>query len=287
MSQARGERILAAADGDPGTMAAVSAEIEVVRSALADCSDVVIANHNAPRQIVISGPTSAVEEAVEKLGAAGLRAKTSPVACAFHSPVVARARELFADDLAAASVGTPDFPVWSNTTAEPHVPEPDAIRAQLAEHVARPVRWVDQIESMYEAGARIFVEVGAGQVLSNLVGKILGARPHLKIATDKAGEPGIPTLLGALATLAVHGVEVDPTALFDGRNAHAFDLSAPPDVGLRPSTWLVTGQVARPLVGEPPEGAFIPIRKPIVGVTLPGSPVGDRDRAAIDFLRNS
>lgn len=98
LSAERATAILSAAGeangDDPGTMAAVSAGAEDVTAALrtADApASVVVANHNSPKQTVISGPTEAVDEAVRLLRAAGLGAKRIPVACAFHSPLVAGA----------------------------------------------------------------------------------------------------------------------------------------------------------------------------------------------------
>ena len=85
LSSARAEAILAAAGDDPGAMAAASASADQVADVLGATPDVVLANHNAPRQIVLSGPTDAVEAAVQVLRAAGIGAKRIPVACAFHS----------------------------------------------------------------------------------------------------------------------------------------------------------------------------------------------------------
>jgi acyl transferase domain-containing protein len=86
--------------------------------------------------------------------------------------------------------------------------EPDAIRARLAEHIGKPVRFVQEIEAMYADGARVFVEAGPGRVLTGLVGRILGKRPHAAIACDRAGEDGVFAFLLALAQLAVRGVPV-------------------------------------------------------------------------------
>lgn len=94
-STARAESVVAAtADADPGTMAAVTASAPEVAAALQETScagTVVLANHNSPRQTAISGPTDDVATAIEKLRAHGLETKRIPVACAFHSPLVAAA----------------------------------------------------------------------------------------------------------------------------------------------------------------------------------------------------
>ncbi len=257
LSEARAAAILAAAGDDPGTMAAVQAPVERVREALAELgatagdvgAHVVVANHNAPRQSVISGPTAAVGEAVAALGRAGLAARPIPVACAFHSPVVAAAAGALADRLDALDVAAPALPVWSNTTAQPYPAAPEQVRATLAGQVAAPVRFVEQIEAMYAAGVRTFVEAGPGRVLSQLVGKILAGRPHRVVATDVAGEPGLRRLLLALAELAAAGVGVDSAPLFTGRDARVVSDA---DVPRRPG-WLIDGAYVRTA-----DGRFLP-----------------------------
>ncbi|PWK85432.1 acyl transferase domain-containing protein [Lentzea atacamensis] len=240
LSAARAEAMLEAVGEDPGTMAAVSAPLVDVEALLPP--DVVVANHNAPDQVVISGPTKAVENAVEVLRNAGLSVKNIPVAAAFHSPLMAGARDRFAARLAEMSIGETAFPVWSNVTAQPHTDVREGLSAQLAGRV----RFVDQIESMYAAGARIFVEAGPGGVLTSLVGRTLGDRPHRALRCDDH-----VTFLRTLAELAVAGVEVDAAPLFEDRAAPA---TAVPQ---RPS-WYVDGGLVRDANGDALPGGLRP-----------------------------
>ncbi|WP_112267641.1 type I polyketide synthase [Lentzea terrae] len=240
LSAARAEAMLAAVGDDPGTMAAVSAPLASVEALLPP--DVVVANHNAPDQVVISGPTKAVAGAVEVLRNAGLSVKSIPVAAAFHSPLMAGARDRFAAVLSAISIGETAFPVWSNVTAEPHSDVRDGLAAQLAGRV----RFVDQIESMYAAGARIFVEAGPGGVLTSLVGKTLGDRPHQALRCDDH-----VTFLRTLAELAVAGVEVDAAPLFEDRAEPA--TVVPPRPG-----WYVDGGLVRDANGDALPGGLRP-----------------------------
>jgi acyl transferase domain-containing protein/NAD(P)H-dependent flavin oxidoreductase YrpB (nitropropane dioxygenase family)/NAD(P)-dependent dehydrogenase (short-subunit alcohol dehydrogenase family) len=283
ISGQRADAILAAAGDDPGTMAAVSAAAHTVLPALAD--GVGIANHNAPTQVVISGPTAAVATTLERLAAQGISAKKIPVACAFHSALVAGAAGSLYAALAGHRVGTPTFPVWSNTTAEPYPSEPEAVRRTLADQVAAPVRFVEQIEAMYAAGARVFVEAGPGRVLTTLVGKILGERPHLAVACDVAGEAGLPRFLLALAQLAAAGVAVDTEALFRGRQVRTVSLA---EVPRRPG-WVVNGHLVRTADGASLAGGLQPM------TTVPehraaaavAAPPADRDLAVLEYLRTS
>ncbi|MEO6629433.1 MAG: acyltransferase domain-containing protein, partial [Aquihabitans sp.] len=245
LSAARGGAILEAIDrsgGDPGTMAAIALTVEEVTERLVPWPTLVIANHNGPRQVVVSGPTAAVHEAVAAFEASGVKATVLPVACAFHSPLVAVAGELLADRLGELPIAPPSFPVWSNVTAEAYPPGDTAEVARLlAEQVTAGVRFVDQIESMYAAGVRVFVEAGPGRVLTQQVTKILGDRPHAMVACDVAGEPGLRRFLQAVAELATLGVPVDPASLFEGR-ATPLDLHSLP---LPTPGWSIDGAFVR------------------------------------------
>ena len=75
-----------------------------------------------------------------------------PVACGFHSPLIAGAKEPLAAALGEAKFTAPRKPVYSNTTAAPHAAEPAAHRRQLAEHLVSPVQFADEIAAMYAAG---------------------------------------------------------------------------------------------------------------------------------------
>jgi acyl transferase domain-containing protein/NAD(P)H-dependent flavin oxidoreductase YrpB (nitropropane dioxygenase family) len=289
LSEARGAAILAVAGSDPGTMAAVTAAADQVRAVLGDVP-VVVANHNAPGQAVISGPTPAVEVALSRLAERGLAGTRIPVACAFHSPVVAGATPILAAELDRRAIGSPALPVWSNTTAAPYPAEPAAVRATLAAHVAQPVRFVEQIEAMYTAGVRIFVESGPGRVLTHLVGTILADRPHLAVAIDVAGEPGLRRLLMSLAELAVAGVSVDPTELFHSRDARLVSATA---AARRPG-WRVNGHLVTTADGNHLAGGLQPAQRlataqarPDTNNTATHNTRDGRDAAVQEFLRST
>ncbi|MDQ4020925.1 MAG: SDR family oxidoreductase [Actinomycetota bacterium] len=284
LSEARGHAILAAAGADPGTMAAVAASAEQVRAVLGD-QPVVVANHNGPAQTVISGPTPAVQTVLDRLASIGLTGALIPVACAFHSPMVAGAIPMFAAELDRRAVGSPQLPVWSNTTAAPYPIEPAAVRETLADHVAEPVRFVEQVEAMYAAGVRVFVESGPGRVLTQLVGTILRGRPHVAVATDASSEPGLRRLLLALAELAVAGVPVDPAALFHGRDARPVSASRVP----RRPAWVVNGHVVKTAEGQYLPGGLRPAQQLTAqgGVVAKTEPANRQDATVLEFLRNT
>ncbi|MGH3901888.1 MAG: SDR family oxidoreductase [Pseudonocardiaceae bacterium] len=282
LSEARGRAILAAAGADPGTMAAVAASAEQVRSVLGD-QPVVIANQNGPAQTVISGPTPAVQTVLDRLAGLGMTGALIPVACAFHSPVVAGATAILTGELDRRTVSSPRLPVWSNTTAAPYPTEPAAVRETVANHVAEPVRFVEQIEAMYSAGVRVFVEAGPGRVLTQLVATILRDRPHVAVATDTSGEPGLRRLLLALAELAVAGVPIDPATLFHGRDAHTVSASAQP----RRPAWVVNGHVVKTVDGQYLPGGLRPAQRLPAQDSAVAQTEGRPDAAVLKFLRNT
>jgi acyl transferase domain-containing protein/NAD(P)-dependent dehydrogenase (short-subunit alcohol dehydrogenase family) len=250
LSEARGRFMLEAAGEEPGAMAAVEAGPEAVRQVLVGVESVVVANYNAPKQTIIAGPRSALEGAIEDLKKAGMRARSIRVACAFHSPIVAPAQSKLAEFLSSMELREPRVVVFSNTTAAPHSRDPRAIAAQLVEHVVRPVRFVEEIEALYGAGARIFVEVGPRNVLCGLTDQILGDRPHLAAATDQPGRSGIVHLLHTLGRVMAEGLPVRLDRFFAGTSVSLLDLSnlltQPAQESPGAGVWLVNGGRARP-----------------------------------------
>jgi acyl transferase domain-containing protein/NAD(P)H-dependent flavin oxidoreductase YrpB (nitropropane dioxygenase family) len=235
LSELRADAILRSASPDPGAMASVAAPASAVQAALIT-TGAVIANRNAPDQTVISGPTPAIDAAIEALAARGLTARRIPVACAFHSPLVAAAAAPLAAGLASRDIRAPRFPVFANSTAARYPDDPGDVRRILAAQVAEPVRFAEQLEAMYAAGARVFVEAGPGRVLTNLVGRILAGRPHTAVACDVPGEPGLRRFLAALAELIRAGVTVDPAPLFADR-AEPVTAPAPAPSGPSTASW--------------------------------------------------
>lgn len=167
----RAEAMAAAGERAPGGMAAVLGGDAGDVRALADDLGLVVANDNAPGQLVLAGPRDAVARVGERADAIGARARTLPVSGAFHSPLIAAAQAQLRGALAATPVAPPRFPVYSNGTAAPFAD----IRAELAENLVRPVRFRETILALQDAGAEEFVELGPGRVLTGLVKRTLRA----------------------------------------------------------------------------------------------------------------
>jgi acyl transferase domain-containing protein/NAD(P)H-dependent flavin oxidoreductase YrpB (nitropropane dioxygenase family)/NAD(P)-dependent dehydrogenase (short-subunit alcohol dehydrogenase family)/acyl carrier protein len=251
ISEARGRCIIEASGQDLGTMAAVTEGPERIADVLKSVEGVWIANINAPRQTVISGTRRGVEQAIECLANQGIQTRPIPVACAFHSPVIAPARDRLAMALSAMEFSVPQLQVFSNASAAPYPGDSKAIAALLAEHLISPVRFANEVEAMFDAGARLFVEVGPRNILASLTGQILADRPHIAIASDTPGRSGLLQLLHVLAQLAAHGVPLKLDRLYQGRSVRLINLATldeeTREKPLAPTTWLVNGGRVRPL----------------------------------------
>lgn len=170
----RGE-LMAAAQVDGGMAAVIGLDRDAVADAVvavASPADVVIANDNAPGQVVISGTRDGLLAAEEAMKAAGARRVIPlPVSGPFHSPWMAEVSGQLAEafDKVAWSDARP--PVVSNVTGEP-VTDADRIRALLAEQVRSPVEWVASVRRMVDDGVDTFVECGPGAALSGMVKRI-------------------------------------------------------------------------------------------------------------------
>ncbi|PLX72401.1 MAG: beta-ketoacyl synthase, partial [Desulfuromonas sp.] len=211
LSRLRGE-LMAAGDGDRGSMLAVAAPLAQIEAFLEESGlELTLANRNTPEQGVLSGASSVIDQAVRLLDEKGIRQTRLEVAAAFHSHLVAEAATPFAQRLQEIDFQPLRQAVYANTSGERYPQEVAEIRALLAGQLARPVDFVNEIEAMYAAGIRTFLEVGPGARLTGMVKAILGERPHQAIALDaSAGKrSGIEDLGRALAQLAAAGHPVD------------------------------------------------------------------------------
>jgi [acyl-carrier-protein] S-malonyltransferase len=126
--------------------------------------------------VVISGSVAAIERAETLAPERRVRAVRLKVAGAFHSPLMETAVEPLGAAIDAAEFRAPRFPIAANVTGE-LVADPEEIRALLKRHVVSPVRWESCVRSLLAAGAEVFVEAGAGDVLTRLAKRVVpGAR---------------------------------------------------------------------------------------------------------------
>ncbi len=256
LSAARGQAMKAETDNalDRGTMLAVNTSGDVISSLIDDCDGVWLANLNSPRQTILTGTAGGIERITELLSERGFSCQRIPVSCAFHSPLMSQARAIFSTALEAAPIAEPRLTAFSNLKAEEYPNDPAAIRDLLLQQIDHQVRFQEQIEAMYRAGARIFVEVGPGRVLTGLVRDILAEKPHSAIATQPRAECGITNFLYALGELHSQGVRLDPERLYEGRTLTQLDLrelAKAAQAGPARHQWWIHGSAVRPALEAP------------------------------------
>lgn len=157
------------AAGDGGMLALLKATIEQAEQ-LADAHDVVVANDNAPGQVVLSGNNDRLAEAAKDARTQQLRSIALGVSGAFHSPAMDDARERFAAALANTTLHEPNFRVISSATTAPFVD----VRKELELGLVRRVRWRETMSVLQAAGATRFADIGPDRVLAKLVTRNLG-----------------------------------------------------------------------------------------------------------------
>jgi [acyl-carrier-protein] S-malonyltransferase len=174
----RAQAMQKACEINPSTMAAVLAladdKVEEICAAVQhETGEVVVAaNFNCPGQLVISGSIKGIEDACARMKAAGAkRALVLPVGGAFHSPLMAPAKEELAAAIQSTSFGEATCPIYQNVVAKA-VTSPEEIKQNLINQLTGAVRWTQSVQAMVADGATHFTEVGPGKVLQGLASKI-------------------------------------------------------------------------------------------------------------------
>lgn len=188
-------------------MLAVFSDKQTVAAYVKDNPALTLANENAPEQMVVSGENEALALLEATLKKDSIRYKRLRVSAAFHSKYMAQANQQFVDTVQRVKLKRANCPIIHNGDAQFYPTKISDMRARLETHMESPVRFTASIEQAYQEGARIFVEIGAGNTLSGLTKAILAdkaceiiavAPNHLKNATEQ-----IETLLVQLKVLGL------------------------------------------------------------------------------------
>ena len=207
---ARGTEMGSVEIDDKGLMASVTAPYDAVERIL-DAAEgyVIAANKNSPKMTVIAGATQAVQDVMKAFEAEGFNCVPLATSHAFHSSIVAPANEPLRRFLSSLEINWPKIPITANVDGTFYPTDgPDAkegILSKLAPQMASSVEWTSQINTMYEAGARIFVEVGPKRALTMFATQILEDHPHLAVMTNHPKQGGIASFLTAIGALALAG----------------------------------------------------------------------------------
>jgi [acyl-carrier-protein] S-malonyltransferase len=177
---ARGRAMGEACAAAPGGMAALVKLVpDAVEVLVAEDPDLVVANDNAPGQVVVAGTPEAIERIRGRARDAGGRALPLDVEGAFHSPAMAPAVADVRSALAEVDLRDPDLPLLSGTIVEP-LRSGHAIGRALVDGILAPVRWREVQQRLVGLGVEQLVEVGPGGVLAGLARR---AAPELRVHT--------------------------------------------------------------------------------------------------------
>ncbi len=196
----RGRLMQASGQGRNGAMAALigldDARLPDLVAGVSGRGVFVVANRNAPGQVVVSGERPAIEAGAELARSLGARrAIVLPVSVAAHSPLMAEAADGMRTALASIAFNDPWPPLLANADGHP-LETADACRSELVEHLTTGVDWIRVVEQMAAAGVTTFVEIGPGRVLSGLLKRIV---PDAEVIP--ADDPASTDRLFALASV--------------------------------------------------------------------------------------
>ena len=212
---------------DPGTMAAVLETPETVREIIETLPDVWVANVNHRRQVSISGTTAAVTRAGEALRARDIEVRPLSVSHAFHTPLLSGIDDRVRALLESRTLTPPRHVAASCIAPTAHGDDAERTRNILVEHATSPVDFVRGLDQAFAAGARLFVQVGAGSMLAGFVRATLGPEAH-PITLAPIGSDGGYAFVRGLAVLAAFGHDVDFPLLYRGEGRHVVSLPETP-----------------------------------------------------------
>ncbi len=262
LSALRGEVSAKASETCPGAMAAIPTNARETQRIIDQHKLLVsLANLNSPRQTIIAGSAEAVEAAMKVFADAELKPVRLNVTAAFHTPSLQPAVAPLSDVLKKTKFRTPELPVYSNTLATAYPQKPAEIRKLLQRHLVEPVRFEEEMRQMRADGYDVFIEVGPGRVLSNLVGRIFEGDVPTTLTLDAGGRDGVLQFAHVLAQIATLGLPCQLEPWFSGRGlreesvdaftARIVQMSTP-----KRSDWILSVQGAKPVTPLPQRKAL-------------------------------
>jgi malonyl CoA-acyl carrier protein transacylase len=253
LSEQRGRAVQETQGTESVLMYAVQADFATAAKH-AESTGVSVAGANAPDQTIVGGERGAMETFLARLDTAKIRYQKLAMSAGFHIPEARPAADRFAPALASVSLDPPTLPVFSNLHAAPYPADAQEMRTILVNQLTQPLRFREEIEAMYAAGVRVFIEVGPGQVLSGLVQRILGDKPAVVLATNKkASDSSLADFLRVVGWFYTAGKPVRLEKLFSECCRQPRELAEllkgeePP----KPAEWIVTGGSAGPRAAKP------------------------------------
>lgn len=193
----RSEAMAKAAEATGGAMAAIlRSDNETIEKVLAEVNGFAApANYNSPEQTVIAGETAAIDEAIEKLSAMKARCVKLAVSAAFHTKLMAGAAEEFKAAVSGFDFKAPNCDFYANLYGK-KLDDFSDMPSYLAAHICSPVKFVDEMNAMNDAGIEAYVELGPNKVLTGLVKKTFKGANAVNIENNETLEKALEALKG-------------------------------------------------------------------------------------------
>jgi acyl transferase domain-containing protein len=214
--------ILIASASENGAMTAVFTKIEELQAMLDKWNvPVVIGNINSPTQAVLSGGLGHIEEVEKRFAETGVTFRRLPVSEAYHSDIVYSSADTFYEYLKLLDIHAPNIPVYSARDAERYKEDVDSICKTVSWQVVEQTSFHNMIQRMYDDGVRLFVELGPGAALTGIIDDCLAGKEHTAVSLDGKGSAdkrysGLDSFWNAIGRVAVEGVDIDLTKVWDG-----------------------------------------------------------------------
>lgn len=203
----------------------VRADYEQFAKALEGIEGLYVSSAMSPQQTILSGAQDSINEAIKTLSRLGHEAHILPMAIPYHTPLVAGLVDDEHDEFIDLPIAATPFPVWSCSQVGTYPDDAEKIRKITTELFTQPIMLKKTIEKMYEAGIRVFVEVGPKGVLTPLIHDTLAGKPHTAVSCDSAHTPSLMQLQRCLGELFANGVAMRLDYLFARRSPRLLDFT--------------------------------------------------------------
>jgi acyl transferase domain-containing protein/phosphopantetheinyl transferase len=185
-----------------------------------------VAMENCPHQCILCGPQEVAKATAAQLSREGAICSLLPFNRPYHTPLFAPASRLLRDFFNKLTIISPKIEMYSCATARPYPIEPEKIRALAVQQWTKPVKFQQTIKAMYDAGIRVFIEVGPRGSVTAFINDILRGKPHLAVPANVTRRSGIMQMNHALGLLAAHGASMRLDYLYERRSPKSLDFNA-------------------------------------------------------------
>jgi acyl transferase domain-containing protein len=201
-------KLMAVGGSKPSRVAAIASE---------SGGELHVTMDNCPNQVILCGSEKAIQDAHERLSKEGAICTFLPFDRAYHTPWYQPVCDRITQSFEKVHMQPPRVEVYSCATARPYPDVPDQIRKMMVQQWAQPVRFRETIQAMYDAGVRIFVEVGPNGNLTSFVGDTLGDRSYVAVPANLPNRSATSQINYMLGLLAAHGVSMKLDYLYAHR----------------------------------------------------------------------